>query len=105
MRDAPIQCMGYVSRQKRRDLSRYETIYEDPDYDRLAASLLSRDDRITRGMLAGGSTLETLGGLAAVVLSVIGFERRPAELGAIATIAIGAALLSQGASLMARWGQ
>jgi len=106
MRDAPIRCMGYVSRRKRRDSSRYETIYEDPEYDRLAASLVSRrDDKITAGMLVGGSTLETLGGLAAVILSVVGLQERPVEMGAIATIAIGIALLSQGASLMASWGQ
>ncbi|HEX5058917.1 MAG TPA: hypothetical protein VFV99_06135 [Kofleriaceae bacterium] len=96
--------MGYVSRHKRRDLSKYQTIYEDPEYDRLAASLTSRDDKVTAGMLAGGSTLETMGGLAAVILSVIGFEERANEMGSIATIAIGIALLSHGASLMARWG-
>lgn len=106
MRDAPIPCMGYVSRHKRRDLSRYQTIYEDPDYDRLAASLTpGRDERITAGMLAGGSTLETLGGLAAVILCVVGLQERAITMGSIATIAIGFALLSQGASIMARWGQ
>ena len=106
MSDAAIPCMGYVSRHKRRDLSKYQTIYEDPEYDRLAASLVSRrDDRVTARMLAGGSTLETIGGLAAVILSVVGFEERAVEMGSIATIAIGIALLSQGASLMARWGQ
>src|SRR5690242_11908726 len=98
--------MGYVSRHKRRDFSKYETVYEDPDYDRLAAALAPRpDDKITNGMLAGGTTIETLGGLAAVVLSLIGFQSRPIEMCSIATIAIGVALLSQGATVMARWRQ
>lgn len=94
--------MGYVSRHKRRDLSKYETVWQDPDYDRLAAQV-RRDERITDGMLAGGSTLETIGGLAAVIVSVVGFQERPIVMGAVATIAIGIALLSQGASIMARW--
>ena len=95
--------MGYVSRYKRRDLSKYETIWQDPDYERLARAATGRLDRVTQGMLAGGSTIETIGGLAAVVLSVLGFSHQPVEMGAIATIAIGVALLSQGAALMARW--
>jgi hypothetical protein len=96
--------MGYVSRHRRRDLTKFETVYEDPDYERLAAVLAPRrEDRITNGMLAGGTTIETLGGLAAVILSVLGLRSRPIEMGAIATIAIGVALLSQGATVMARW--
>lgn len=96
--------MGYVSRHKRRDLSKYETLYEDPDYDRLRAfSEIRREEKVTSGVFAGGSTLETLGGLAAVVLAVLGFTRAPVVMCAIATIAIGVALLSLGASIMARW--
>jgi hypothetical protein len=105
MCDAASFCMGYVSRQKRRDLSKYETIWQDPDYQRLASLYAPRSDRVTAGMLAGGSTLETLGGLAAVILAIIGFSHRPIEMAAIATLAIGVALLSQGASVMARWQQ
>lgn len=101
MCDAATFCMGYVSRHKRRDLSKYETIWQDPEYERLIAP--TRDEKITSGMLAGGSTLETLGGLAAVILGVVGFQERPIEMCAVATIAIGVALLSQGASIMARW--
>ncbi len=96
--------MGYVSRHKRRDLSRYETLYEDPDYDRLRAfGSARREDKLTTGVFAGGSTLETLGGLVAVILSILGFSRAPIEMGAVATIALGVALLAQGASIMARW--
>jgi hypothetical protein len=97
--------MGYVSRHKRRDLSKYETLYEDPEYDRLRAGTMRRSDRVTAGMLTGGSTLETLGGLAAVVLAVVGFQQQPIQMCAVATVAIGFALLAQGASLMSRWRQ
>jgi hypothetical protein len=96
--------MGYVSRHKRRDLSKYETLWQDPEYERLAAVAgPKREDRITNGLLAGGSTLETIGGLAAVILAVVGFQERAIEMCAVATIAIGVALFSQGASIMARW--
>jgi hypothetical protein len=97
-------CMGYVSRHKRRDLSKYETVWQDPEYEQLAAVVgTKRDEKITNGMLAGGSTLETVGGLAAVILSVVGFQERPITMCAVATISIGIALLSQGVSIMARW--
>jgi hypothetical protein len=98
--------MGYVSRHKRRDLSKYETLWQDPDYDRLAAAAgAKREDRITDGMFAGGSSLETVGGLAAVILAVVGFQEQPVAMCAIATISIGIALLAQGVSIMARWRQ
>lgn len=98
--------MGYVSRHKRRDLSKYETLYEDPDYDRVRAfGAARREEKLTTGVFAGGSTLETLGGLVAVILSILGFSRSPIAMGAVATIALGVALLAQGASIMARWRQ
>jgi hypothetical protein len=106
MCDAPKLRMGYVSRHKRRDLSKYETVWQDPEYDRLAAALAApKRDRASAGTLAGGSALETLGGLTAVVLGVLGFSQRPIEMAACATIAIGFALLAQGVSIMARWRQ
>src|SRR5688572_19418968 len=96
--------MGYVSRHQRRDLSKYETVYEDPDYDRLRAfDSARREERMTAGILTGGSTLETIGGLAAVILAVLGFSYRPIEMAGTAAIAIGFALVVQGASIMARW--
>jgi hypothetical protein len=98
--------MGYVSRHKRRDLSTYETVWQDPDYEQLAAAMAApKRDRAPTSVLAGGSVLETLGGLAAVVLGVLGFSQRPIEMAACATIAIGFALLAQGVSIMARWRQ
>lgn len=98
--------MGYVSRHKRRDLSKYETVYEDPEFHRIATfGTTRRENNVTVGLLTGGSTLETLGGLAAVILCVLGFSNRPVAMAAIATISIGVALLSQGASIMARWRQ
>jgi len=100
----PAWSMGYVSRHKRRDLSRYQTVYEDPDFARIAAlGTTRRENNITVGLLTGGTTLETIGGLVAVILSILGFSNRPIEMCSIATIAIGVALLSQGASIMARW--
>ena len=94
--------MGFVSRAKRRDLSRYETVYEDPDYEQLRAPR-QREERITAGILVGGSTLETIGGLAAVILAILGFSQAPVTMAAAATIAIGLALLVQGVSVMSRW--
>lgn len=105
MCDAATRCMGYVSRHKRRDLSKYETVYEDPDYDRLRSVKQRRSDRVTAGMLTGGSALETAGGLAAIVLAIVGFQYQPILMCSVATVAIGFALLAQGASLMARWQQ
>jgi hypothetical protein len=96
--------MGYVSRHKRRDLSKYETVYEHPEFQQLDMfRARGRDDRITAGMLTGGSTIETIGGLAAVILAVLGFSNHPVVMCAVATIAIGVALLTQGAAIMARW--
>lgn len=98
--------MGYVSRHKRRDLSRYETVYEDPEYERLKAfEGPPREERITAGMLTGGSTLELVGGLVAAILAIVGFTQQPIQMAGFATIAIGVALLSQGVSIMTRWRQ
>jgi len=97
--------MGYArSGRDRRDFSKYETVFEDPDYEKLrAATGAKRAQRLTSATLAGGSSLETLGGLAAIVLAVIGFSYLPFYMAGIATIAIGIALFAQGLSIMARW--
>ena len=92
------------SGRDRRDLSRYETVYEDPDYIRLRALAgTRRQQRLTTATFAGGSTLEAMGGLAAVIVSVIGFSFLPFQMASVATIAIGVALLAQGSAVMARW--
>jgi hypothetical protein len=97
--------MGYArSGRDRRDLSKYETVFEDPEYEKLRAFTGAKhEQRVTSATLAGGSSLETLAGLAAIVLAVIGFSFLPFYMASIATIAIGIALFAQGASIMARW--
>lgn len=95
-----------MRKHKPRDLSKYETLYEDPDYDRLRAfNATRREEKVAAGVLTGGSSLETIGGLVAVVVSVLGLSYRPIEMCAVATIAIGIGLLAEGASIMARWRQ
>jgi hypothetical protein len=64
----------------------------------------TRDERVTAATVTGGSSLEMIGGGAAVVLAIIGLSGYlPIYMTAIATIAIGAALVAHGASVSARW--
>jgi len=97
--------MGYARKHHPAKLAKYETLYEDPDYhrtlDRLRAFGIR--DKVTTGIFTGGSTLETLGGLVAVVVAVVGLSCLPIQLAAVATIAIGVGLAAEGASIMARW--
>ncbi len=98
--------MGYArSGREKRDLSKHETLYVDPDYDRLrtAAGFDAYEERLTRGVLAGGSTLETLGGLVGLVVAIAGFSTLPFQMAGIAIIAIGIALFAQGLAVMSRW--
>jgi hypothetical protein len=92
------------ARQDKRDLSRHETVYVDPDYDRLreAAGLGNHAERVTRTVIAGGTSLETLGGLVAVVVAITGFSTLPFQMSRVAVIAIGASLLFAGGALTAR---
>lgn len=98
-------CMGTVrSGRDRRDLSKFETIFEDPEYERLRAFSGARhEDRVTAATFAGGASLETLGGLAAIILGVLGFSTAPFSMASAATICIGVALFAQGSAVMARW--
>jgi len=90
--------MGYVSTEKR-DLSRHETIWEHPE-----ASQLLAPSRRTIAAIEGGSSLEAMAGLVAVVISVLGIAGYdPITMGAIAVIAIGLALVAQGGAIVARW--
>ena len=92
------------SGRDRRDLSKYETVFEDPDYERLrTATGARRQERVTTAAFAGGSTLEAVGGLTAIIVSVIGFSILPFQMASVATIAIGVALLAEGSAVMARW--
>jgi len=61
-------------------------------------------DRVTTAAITSGSSLELLGGAAAVVLAIIGLTGfMPGTMTAIATIVIGGALLVHGAAVAARW--
>lgn len=61
-------------------------------------------DEASVGVLAGGSTVEAVGGAAALVLAIIGLAAvLPMTLTAVATIAIGVALLAEGAAIAARY--
>jgi hypothetical protein len=62
------------------------------------------EDKTTTATMTGGSSLEAIGGAAAVVLAIIALAGYlPLYLTAIATIAIGGALLAHGAAVAARW--
>lgn len=96
--------MGTARPQRdRRDLSKFETVFEDPEYERLRTEIERREDRVTCAAFAGGSSLETLGGVAAIILGILGFSTSPFYMASAATIAIGIALFAQGAAGMARW--
>lgn len=91
--------MGYVTTDKKRDLSRHDVLYEHPD----ARDLLSVD-RKTIAMVEGGSSIEALGGLVAVVLAIIGIARyEPFTMGGVAVVVIGVALFVQGGAIASRW--
>lgn len=99
--------MGTVrtGRDKRRDLAKHETLYVDPDYTRLRAiaGLEDHEARITRGVVAGGSSVETLGGLVALGVTIAGFSTLPFQMASIAVLALGVALFAQGLAVMTRW--
>lgn len=60
--------------------------------------------KTTVGVLTGGSSLELLGGAAAVVIAILGLSGyMPFYMAAIATILLGAALFVFGLALAARW--
>jgi hypothetical protein len=63
-----------------------------------------REEKQSAKVVAGGSITEALAGLAAAALAIIGLAGiLPGYLAAIATIAVGVALLAQGAAVAARW--
>jgi hypothetical protein len=91
--------MGYVTTNKNRDLSRHETVYEHPD----ARELLSVDKK-TIAVIEGGSSIEAVGGLVAVLLAVIGIATSEFfTMGGAATIVIGVSLFVQGGAIASRW--
>lgn len=84
----------------------HEVLYEHPERrsgeERRRTG--DRHEKVTAAALTGGSALELLGGGAAVVLAIIGLSGfLPVYMTAIATIAIGGALLAHGAAAAARY--
>jgi hypothetical protein len=70
----------------------------------MSTAELGHGQRATVQYVAGGSIVEGIGGLAAVVLGILGLAGLfPMLMAAIAALAIGAALLSEGASLAGRY--
>jgi hypothetical protein len=63
-----------------------------------------REERKSVELIGGGAGVEAVGGVAAIVLTIIGLAGvMPVYMVTISTIVIGAALLMQGASVMARF--
>ena len=64
----------------------------------------SRDETVFAGYVAGGSSFESVCGAGAAVLAIIGLAGvLPASLCAVASIAVGAALVAFSGALAARW--
>ncbi len=99
--------MAYVKGNPPSETGRQETIYPRPDgspVETRRVPLESREEKTTARVFTGGSSVETLGGLVAIVLAIIGVTgyEQIYMLGA-AAIATGIALLAQGGSVAARW--
>lgn len=92
---------------------RHEVLYNREDRegrrdDRMATGEhppeVAHEEKISAATLAGGSSLELIGGGAAAVLAIIGLAGYlPLYMTSIASIAIGGALLAHGAAVTARW--
>ena len=98
--------MGIVPTDRNRDLRNHETVYpRRSNFDgRLTEAETPHEEKVTTQVITGGSSLELLGGLAALIVAVIGVSAYlPFYMSAIATIAIGVALLAHGGSIAARW--
>ena len=96
--------MGYLRTGKQPPLSQNAEQIYPPTSRRIP--IQTTDDRKTVRIFAGGSSIETLGGLAAAVLAVIGVAGyNPIVMLGTACIATGVALLAHGGSIAARWRQ
>jgi hypothetical protein len=92
---------------------RHEVIYHRENHeehrdDRLTTgehpAEVAREEKISAATLAGGSSLELIGGGAAAVLAIVALcGTLPFYMTTIATIVIGGALLAHGAAVTARW--
>ena len=64
----------------------------------------TKQEHLTAGLAGGSSMFQTIGGAAAIVLSILGLANLyPAYMVAISTIAIGAVLATQGVALGSRY--
>ncbi len=67
-------------------------------------SILTRDQETTMSVVAGGSIAEAIGGVGAVVLAILGLvDLLPHDMAAIATMAVGLALLLEGIAIATRF--
>jgi hypothetical protein len=83
-----------------------QTIYPPEEREQRRTGETPREEKTTIGILTGGSSLELIGGGAAVVLAIIGLAGNwPLYMSAISTIAIGAGLLAYGGAIAARWNE
>ena len=99
--------MGVVPTDRNRDLRGHETVYPpQKDFESRISDAPTADEKTTTQVIAGGSGIELIGGLAAVVIAIVGVSSYlPFYMSAIATIAIGVALFAQGGAIAARWRQ
>jgi len=66
--------------------------------------VLAREQETTMSVVAGGSIAEAIGGVGAVVLAILGLvDLLPHEMAAIATMAVGVALLLEGIAVATRF--
>jgi hypothetical protein len=105
--------MAYVTRRDRTDAepetAGRETLYQAPELAevRRAPTLEeARDLRRSNRVFVGGTTVEAIGGLAGVILAIVGLASIWSyTMAGLAAIAIGIGLVAHGGAIMTRWNQ
>jgi hypothetical protein len=85
---------------------RHEVVFETPGGYKPHGDppVVTTEDRVTRMIVTSGSSFELFSGLIAIGAGIVGLVGYyPLSMAAIATIAVGFALLAQGATIAARW--
>jgi hypothetical protein len=96
--------MAYISTGTRTEGPNQQPPYTTREPISTEGERARHDEKVTAEVLAGGSSLEAIGGGAAVVLSIIGLANfLPFYMAAISVIAIGGALMAHGGAMAARW--
>jgi hypothetical protein len=96
--------MAYVRQGNLPNEPNQETIYPPPAQQGRKIPVETREERVTERVFASGSSIETIGGLAAIVLAVIGVTGfHQIYMLSAAAIAAGIALVAEGGSIAARW--